>query len=69
MNERRWYFKKIAQGHYMAVASCCLCGAEYTNNNVAASRYCPACAAKTKREKTAERVKRYRERRKNEGGL
>ena len=69
MNERRWHYKKIARGHYLAVAKCCLCGTECSNNNVAASLYCPACAEKVKREKTAERVKRYRERRKNEGGL
>ena len=66
MNESRWRYKKIARGHYLAVAICSLCGAEYTNGNVGASKFCPVCAAKVKREKTAERVKKHRERRKME---
>ena len=69
MEEKRWTYKQTARGHYLAVAICSLCGAEYANGNVAASKFCPACAAKVKREKTAERVKKNRERRKIEGGL
>ena len=51
---------------YRPVAICTVCGAEYRNDdkcaNVWASSYCPECAKKIKREKTAERVKKYRER-------
>lgn len=61
-NSRKW--KEIEKGHYLAVTTCQICGAEYNNGNVSASKYCPACAAKVKKEKTAERVRKYREKQK-----
>lgn len=60
MNQQRWHYKQISRGHYLAVGTCSVCGVEYSNNNVSASLYCPACAEKVKREKTAERVRKHR---------
>ncbi|WP_155836695.1 hypothetical protein [Anaeroarcus burkinensis] len=71
MRENQWHYKKVVleSGISMnvAVATCTSCGAEYRNNNVAASLYCSECAAKIKKEKTAERVRRYRENRRKKG--
>ena len=64
MGKNGWKWKQIEAGHYLAVNTCMLCGKEYNNGNVMASMYCPACAAKVKREKTAARVRRYREKKK-----
>ena len=64
MEKHSWKWKQVETGHYLAVNTCKLCGKEYNNGNVMASLYCPECAAKVKREKTAARVKRYRERQK-----
>lgn len=66
MGKNSWKYKQIDKGRYLAVMTCSICGEEYTNGNVAASMYCPACAAKVKREKTAERVQRYRAKKKTE---
>lgn len=60
MSEKRWHYKKISPGHYSAVTTCSICGIEYSNDNVAASAYCPPCAEKVTREKTAARVRKWR---------
>ena len=62
MGKNGWKWKQTEAGYYLAVNTCKLCGKEYTNGNVMASMYCPACAAKVKREKTAARVRLYRAR-------
>ena len=64
MGKNSWKWKEIEPSHYLAVNTCTICGKEYNNGNVMASMYCPTCAAKVKREKTAERVRRYREKQK-----
>lgn len=64
MGKNGWKWKEIGISHYLAVNTCKLCGKEYNNGNVMASLYCPECAAKVKREKTAERVRRHREKKK-----
>ena len=64
MGKNGWKWKEIEASHYLAVMTCTICGKEYNNGNVMASLYCPECAAKVKREKTAARVKRYREKQK-----
>lgn len=64
MGKNGWKWKEIETSHYLAVMTCTICGKEYNNGNVMASLYCPECAAKVKREKTAERVRRYREKQK-----
>ena len=64
MKDNNWRYKKIGKGRYLAVNTCSVCGEEYNNGNVAASLYCPKCSKKIKREKTALRVRRYRERNK-----
>ena len=64
MGQTGWKWKKVATSHYLAVNTCNICGKEYSNGNVMASLYCPECAAKVKREKTAERVRRHREKQK-----
>lgn len=46
--------------------TCSLCGQEYRNNNLFASSYCDECGKKVKREKTAERVRRHREKKRLE---
>jgi predicted RNA-binding Zn-ribbon protein involved in translation (DUF1610 family) len=69
MNQQRWHYKQISQGHYLAVGLCSICGVEYSNNNIAASLYCPACAEKINREKTAERVKKHRLLHKNDANI
>ena len=66
MGKNGWKWKEIEPHHYLAVNTCKLCGKEYNNGNVMASLYCPECAARIKREKTAERVKRYRAKKKSE---
>ena len=38
---------------------------EYTNGNIAASKYCPECAIIIQRVKTKERVRRWREKQKS----
>ncbi|HPS61364.1 MAG TPA: hypothetical protein PLE33_08930 [Candidatus Cloacimonas sp.] len=57
----RRYWKK-QEGGYIMTGICTLCGAEFNNGNAAAASYCQPCAEKVKREKTAARVRRYRER-------
>jgi predicted RNA-binding Zn-ribbon protein involved in translation (DUF1610 family) len=59
--KNNWRYKKIDKGYFLAVNTCGVCGSEYSNGNPAASLYCPECAAKIKREKTAERVRRHRQ--------
>ena len=66
MGKNGWKWEQTEAGHYLAVNTCKLCGKEYNNGNVMASLYCPECAARIKREKTAERVKRYRAKKKSE---
>lgn len=66
MTKTGWKWKEIERSHFLAVNTCKICGKEYNNGNVMASLYCPECAAKVKREKTAERVKRYRAKKKRE---
>ena len=61
MGENSCKWEKTDKGYYLAVTTCQMCGKEYNNGNVFASKYCSECAAKVKREKTAERVRRYRE--------
>jgi predicted Zn-ribbon and HTH transcriptional regulator len=58
----KWYWNKGKDGVYRPKGVCTICGQEYSNENIGASSYCPECAAKVKREKTAERVRKYRER-------
>lgn len=60
MSGNSWNWKKTAPGHWLAVTTCERCGAEYNNGNVAASKYCPECAKIVQREKTRERVRRWR---------
>jgi len=64
-NERaysRMFWKRQDNGVFLMTGICTLCGAEFNNNNIGAASYCQPCAEKVKREKTAERVRRYRER-------
>lgn len=53
---------KSADNVFRPVATCTICKKEYQNNNAFASSYCPICAERIKKEKTAERVRQYRER-------
>lgn len=39
---------------------CSRCEKEFSNENTFASKYCPECAEEIKKEKTRERVKKYR---------
>lgn len=41
--------------------TCEKCEKEFSNGNTFASKYCPECAAEIKKEKTRERVRKYRE--------
>lgn len=45
---------------FILTGTCTLCGKAYRNNNLFASSYCPECANSVKREKTRERVRKYR---------
>ena len=65
MAGNNWMWKKTAPGHWLAVAFCERCGKEFTNGNVAAAKYCPECAKIVQREKTRERVRRWREKKKS----
>jgi predicted amidophosphoribosyltransferase len=56
-----FYWNKCADGVYRPVGICSVCGKEYKSDNIGASSYCPECAARIKKEKTAERVRRFRE--------
>ncbi|MBP1764100.1 MAG: hypothetical protein H6Q65_1158 [Firmicutes bacterium] len=62
-----WRYERQPSGVFLAVNTCKLCGTVYNNGNVASSLYCPECAKKVNREKTAERVRRYREKHKKRG--
>lgn len=57
-----WGWHKDADGIHRPEGKCTLCGELFRCENMGAASYCPACAAKVKREKTAERVRKYRER-------
>jgi len=59
-SERKW--EKRANGVYLLTGICTKCGADFNNDNVYAASYCPSCAERIRREKTAARVKRHRER-------
>ena len=61
MSVNQWKYKEISKGHYLAVNICSVCSKEYNNGNVSTSLYCPECAKNIRRKKTAERVRRYRE--------
>lgn len=60
MAGNNWKWKKIAPGRFLAVTTCQRCGLEFNNGNVAASKYCPECAKIVQREKTRERVRKWR---------
>lgn len=42
---------------------CEKCNEEFNNGNVFASKYCPKCSEQIKKEKTRERVRKYRQNR------
>lgn len=50
----------------MPFKTCERCNKEFNNGNVFASKYCPECSEDIKREKTRERVKRFRDKLKAE---
>ena len=62
MKKHKWIYQKQPNGVFLAVTKCEKCGVIYNNGNVATSLYCPKCALVVKRERTKERVRRYRER-------
>lgn len=62
-----WRWKKVGSGHWLAVDTCKRCGQEFNSGNVAASKYCAACAEIVRRERTRERVRRFREKNTVEG--
>ena len=45
----------------MPFVLCQKCNKEFNNGNVFASNYCPDCASIIKKEKTRERVRRFRQ--------
>lgn len=63
--EKKVYWKKVvgADGRTvkMPFKKCEKCGAEFNNGNTFASKYCEPCATEIKREKTRERVRKYRQ--------
>lgn len=65
MTEKRWRWKQIGRGQFVAVTTCSICGVEVQNGNPTVTLYCADCAAKVKREKGAERARRWRERHKD----
>lgn len=67
MDKNNWYWKKKPKEDgksgciWLAVNTCTICGAEFNNGNVAASKYCPACAKEVQAKQNRERVRRHRE--------
>jgi len=55
-------WKKGTDGVYIPTGICSICGKEYTNGNAPASLYCLECSKEITKKKTAERVRRYRAR-------
>jgi predicted nucleic acid-binding Zn ribbon protein len=53
-------WKRCKDNVYRPFGTCILCGKEYQNNNIFASKYCTECATEVKRQKTRERVAKHR---------
>ena len=61
-SDSRW--KQGTDMVFRPTGTCTVCGKEYENGNVFASSYCSECAAKVRKEKTKERVRKFREKQK-----
>lgn len=61
-----WKDIKINDGRIvkMPFKTCERCNEEFNNGNIFAAKYCPECSEEVKKEKTRERVRRFREKNK-----
>ena len=60
----RLYWDKRADGVNYLTGNCISCGAPFMSDNTYAASYCPPCAEKIRREKTAARTQLYKARKK-----
>ena len=58
------YWDKRADGINYLTGNCISCGAPFMAGNIYAASYCPPCAEKIRREKTAARTRLYKARKK-----
>ena len=65
-----WHWEKVSseKGHtvYMAMNTCMQCGAEFRSNNPSSTKYCPECGKQIRAQQNRDRVRRYRDRLKQE---
>ncbi len=65
-----WRWKRIdnTKGHavYMAINTCMQCGVEFRSNNPSSTKYCPECGKQIRAQQNRDRVRRYRERQKQQ---
>lgn len=66
-----WYWKKTKDEKrhctvYTAINTCMQCGAEFRSNNPSSTKYCPECGKKIRAQQNRDRVRKYRERLKQE---
>lgn len=55
------YWKKELDNIFRLYGVCTICKKHFKNGNVFAASYCPECGKQIAREKTRDRVKKYRE--------
>lgn len=60
--------KEGQRAYYQLTITCTKCGKEYASGNVFKAEYCEECAEIVKRERTRERVRQYRQRKKEDPG-
>ncbi len=66
-----WYWKQTRDQKrhctvYMAMNTCMKCGKEFRSNNPSSTKYCPECGKLIRAQQNRDRVRRYRERLKQE---
>ena len=61
-----WFYKKIKKENgctcYQAINICEQCGVEFTSDNPGSTKYCPECGKQIRAQQNRDRVRRYRER-------
>ncbi len=62
-----WMWKRVDNpngrcARYIAVNTCEKCGVEFRSNNPSSTKYCPECGKQIRAQQNRDRVRRYRER-------
>ena len=65
-----WQYKRIIRPDgkiwYRATNTCEQCGVEFISDNPSSTKYCPECGKQIRAQQNRDRVRRYRERQKQQ---